>query len=69
MSKRKLEPCRNCGFYGFAEISHVVMWGIFCGPCKVGVVSRFLMIAVWKWNHRWRNMKKTQSKQSKAKQE
>lgn len=52
--KQKLEPCSVCGFNGVAEIHYTIHWGVFCGPCKHGVVSRFLIVALWKWNHRWR---------------
>jgi len=58
MNKRKLEPCSNCGLYGYTEISHSYKWTIFCGACKTGYVSRFLVLAIWKWNKSWRKKKR-----------
>jgi hypothetical protein len=62
--KQKIEPCSNCGLNGSVDISHCGFWGLFCPACKKGYVSKFLFIALWKWNYEWRKMRKNMEKKA-----
>ena len=65
MRRKGLQACANCGLYGWTEIISPYTcgtWGIFCGGCKKGYVSKFLWCAIWKWNHVRRKQLKQMAK-------
>lgn len=48
--KRKLEACNNCGMFGMTTISWSRRWVIHCDNCRASFSSRFLQLAIWRWN-------------------
>lgn len=48
---KKLEACSKCGAYGCTTIVYAGDWLIGCYECNHAYYSKWLWLAVWRWNH------------------
>lgn len=63
--KNRLRGCSHCGLNGHVELVWSGYWGIFCGSCQRGYISRILFLAIYHWN---RAYKKAVSKEAKRRE-